>query len=157
MTPPSPAPTPATQADALARLVELEAHWLNVPPAVTAGSAAASLAGLVAKQKAFEAYRVGLAEYNRRHRPAYDGLRPANTAARLAAWCRGMADLYRRAGGADCPVHVVEQAHRGADRLGARLNQAAPGRPAVATTADAITALTAVADWCDGLAAGKAA
>ena len=142
----------ATQADALAHLVELEARWVNVPLAVATASAKASLAGLVAKQKAFDAYRDQLVAYNQRYRPAYDGLRPVNTAPRLAAWCRKMADLYRRAGGAECPVHLVEQAHRCADRLGARLNRDLFCRPAdVTSTADAIERLGAVAEWCDGL------
>jgi hypothetical protein len=152
MNPSTPTNTDATQADALARLVELEARWVNVPLAVATDSAAASLAGLVAKQKAFDAYRAQLVSYNQRYRPVYDGQRPVNTAVRLAAWCRTMADLYRRAGRAECPVNLLEQAHRGADRLGTRLNRDLIARPAAVTsTADAIAGLGAVANWCDGL------
>jgi hypothetical protein len=142
----------ATRADALAHLVELEARWMNVPSAVATASASVSLAGLVANQKAFDAYRSHLVAYNRRYRPVYDGVRPANTAARLAAWCRTTADLYRRAGRAECPVDLLEQAHRCTDRLGTRLNRNLVCRPAAVTsTADAIAGLAAVADWCDGL------
>jgi hypothetical protein len=142
----------AAQADALAHLVELEARWVNVPAAVTTASASASLAGLVAKQKAFDGYHAQLVAYNQRYRPAYHGLRPVNTAVRLAAWCRKMAELYTRAGQAECPVHLLEQAHRNADRLGARLNRDLVCRPAqVASTADAIAGLGAVAEWCDSL------
>ena len=152
MIPSTPIPSDTAQVDALAHLVELEARWVNVPLAVATTSTKASLAGLVAKQKAFDAYRGELVAYNKRYRPAYDGLRPVNTAARLAAWCRAMADLYRRAGRAECPVHLLEQAHRFADRLGARLNRDVVGRPAAVTsTADAIASLKAVAEWCDGL------
>ncbi len=142
----------AVQADALARLVELEARWVSVPSAVATASASASQAGLVAKQKAFDAYHTQLVTYNQRYRPAYHGDRPVNTAARLAAWCRTMADLYTRAVQAECPVSLLEQAHRCADRLGTRLNRDLVCRPAAVTsTADAIADLKAVAKWCDRL------
>jgi hypothetical protein len=152
MTTLTPACPDAAQADALANLVELEARWMNVPVAVPTDSATASLAGLVAKQKAFEAYRAQKVAYNQRFHPAYHGQRPVTTAVRLAAWCRTMADLFRRAGQAECPVNVLEQAHRCADRLGSRLNRdlvcrSAPGT----TTADAIAGLGTVAAWCDSL------
>jgi hypothetical protein len=152
MTHSTPTNLDVTQADALAHLVELEARWVNVQSAVATESASASLAGLVAKQKAFDGYHAQLVAYNQRYRPAYHGLRPVNTAVRLAAWCRTMADLYGRAGRAECPVHLLEQAHRCADRLGARLNRDLVCRPAAVTnTAEAIAGLGAVAEWCDGL------
>ena len=72
--------------DVSARLVELEARWGNVPLAVASDSASASLAGLVAKQKAFDAYRAQPVSYNQRFRPVYDGQRPVNSPVRLAAW-----------------------------------------------------------------------
>jgi hypothetical protein len=142
----------AAQADALAHLVELEARWVNVPLPVVTDSARASLAGLVAKQKAFDAYHAQMVAYNQRYRPAYHGLRPVCTAVRLAAWCRTMADLYTRAGQIECPVQLLEQAHRNADRLGGRLNRDLVCRPAhVMRTADAIAGLRAIAKWCEGL------
>jgi hypothetical protein len=142
----------ASQTDALARLIELEARWSNVPVAVPTASPSASLAGLVAKQKAFDAYHVQLVRYNREYHPAYHGQRPVTTAVRLAAWCRSMADLYGRASRVDCPVNLLEQAHRAADRLGARLNQEPIGRHEANTTPEAIAGLHSVAEWCDGLA-----
>jgi hypothetical protein len=148
----TPANLGPTQADALAILLELEAHWMNVPTAVTTESARAMLAGLVAKQKAFDAYRAQLVAYNQRFRPTYDGLRPVGTPARLAAWCRTMADVYQRAGHAECPVDLLEQVHRCADRLSARLKRDRFCRPApLKTTADAIAAFSTVAEWCDTL------
>jgi hypothetical protein len=141
-----------TQADALAHLIELEAHWVTVPVAVPNASGVGSLAGLVAKQKAFEAYHVQQVAYNQQYRPAYHGQRPVTTAIRLAAWCRTMADLYRRAERAECPVNVLEVAHRCADRLGRRLSCELFIRPAnLTTTAEAIAGLEAIAGWCDGL------
>ena len=140
------------QADALAHLVELEARWVSVPVAVATESASVSVAGLVAKQKAFDAYHAGRVAYNQRFRPAYHGQRPVTTAVRLAAWCRTMADLYRRAGRSECPVHILDQAYRCADRLRIRLSRDPVRRPeVVTTTAGAIAGLEAVAAWCDGL------
>jgi hypothetical protein len=68
-----------------------------------------------------------------------------------------MADLYWRAGRVDCPVNVLERAHRAADRLGGRLNQEPLGRRAATTRPEAIAGLRSIADWCDGLAAGATA
>jgi hypothetical protein len=142
----------AAQADALAHLVELEACWANVPLPVVKDSATASLASLVAKQKAFDAYHAHMVAYNQRYRPAYHDLRPICTAVRLAPWCRWMADLYARAGQTECPVQLLEQAHRNVDRLGSRLNRDLVCRPThVMRTADAIAGLRAIAKWCDGL------
>jgi hypothetical protein len=147
-----PSPPDATQADALAHLVELEARWTNIPLAAMTDSPGASLAGLVAKQKAFDAYHAKLVAYNRLHRPTYDGQRPVTTPVRLAVWCRKMSELYRHASGAECPVNLLEQAHRCADRLGIRLNRDLVGRPTnVTRTAEAIAGLEALAAWCDGL------
>jgi hypothetical protein len=152
MTTLTPTCSDAAQADALAQLVELEARWVNLPVAATTESASASLAGLVAKQKAFDAYHARQVAYNQRYRPAYNGQRPVTTAVRLAVWCRMMADLFRQAGRDECPVNVLELAHRCADRLARRLNQDIACRPATITsTADAIAELDAIAKRCEEL------
>jgi hypothetical protein len=152
-----PTGSDATQADALAILVELEARWETIPVAAATAAPRESMAALVAKQKAFDAYHVQMVAYNRQYHPAYHGQRPATTAVRLAAWCRSMADLYGRAGQVNCPVNVLEQAHRAADRLGVRLNRESLGRQAANTTPEAIAVLRSVAEWCDGLAGAAAA
>jgi hypothetical protein len=64
MIPSTSADSDAAQAPALAQLVELEAGWLNVPLPVVTDSASARRAGLVAKQKAFDAYHARLLAYN---------------------------------------------------------------------------------------------
>ena len=151
MTPLTPTYLDASQA-APAQLVDLEARWANLPVAVATESVSASLAGLFAKQKTFDAYQTALVAYNQRYRPAYHGRRSVSTTSRLALWCRSMADLYRRAARAECPTNVLEQAHRCADRLGKRLNRGIVCRPAtVRVTADVIAGLTAIAEWCDRL------
>jgi len=151
---PTPAPPDAAQAEALALLVELEAHWQNVPVAAAQRSAREGLFGLRAKQRAFDAYHARLVAYNQRYRPAHEAERPLSSPARLAAWCRAMSGLYRRAARAECPVHLLEKAYRCADRLGARLAADFIRRPPpVTTTADAVTGLGAIADWCDALPA----
>jgi hypothetical protein len=154
MAQPTPVPPDAAQAEALALLVELEACWQNVPAAPAGGSAREGLLGLRAKQRAFDAYHAQLVAYNKRYRPVHEAERPLSSPARLAAWCRAMSGLYRRAGHAACPVHLVEKAYRCADRLGARLAADFVRRPPpVTTTADAIEGLGAIADWCDALPA----
>jgi hypothetical protein len=147
---------PAVQADALAAVVELEALWENIPAAAAGASPGEALRGLTAKQRAFDAYRAGLIEYNRRYGAAYHGERPATTSKRLGAWCRRLAALYLRANQTGCPVQVLEKAHRAADRLATRLGTAPCSRPAApASAADAVADLQEVAGWCDGLAAGR--
>lgn len=147
---------PTVQATALAAVVELEAAWENIPVPPVGAPPGESLRGLTAKQRAFDAYHVGLVEYNRRYGTTYRGERPATTPGRLAGWCRKLANLYRRASGDACPAEVLDKVHRCADRLAARLAATMCPRPAAhANAADAVADLRSIADWCDGLAAPR--
>jgi hypothetical protein len=146
------------QANALAALVELESRWENIPVAAGGASPGESLRDLTAKQRAFDAYRDGLVAYNRQFRPAHHGERPATTPKRLGAWCRKMAGLYGRADAAVCPVQLLAKARRCAGRLAARLGETPfPDTTVPANVADAVADLGSVADWCDRLAAARAA
>jgi hypothetical protein len=142
------------EANALAAIIELEAAWENVPATVAGASPGDSLRSLTAKQRAFDAYRAGLVAYNRHYRADYRGERPATTPKRLGAWCRRLAELYRRADRTACPVQVLEKAHRCADRFADRLAVVACPR---AATGDSAADLGSIADWCDRLAAGPIA
>jgi hypothetical protein len=130
----------------LADLLEAEAHWRNLPPAVSPDSAPA----LLAKQKAYAAFKSLQVAYNRRYDPAHRCLRAESTATRLAAWCRRMVDLYRRADNATCPTELVKWIGRWADRVADRCGRELVDLPFVRCTADAVTWFEGVAGWCDG-------
>ena len=87
---------------------------VGAPSGFTGGTSSAPAAslGLRAKQRAFDAYHALLVAYNRQYRPPHEAERPLSTPARLAAWCRTVRDLFRRAAPADCPVHALEKAFR---------------------------------------------
>jgi hypothetical protein len=108
----------AGQARDLVRLAELEAGWENLPPPPTA---AATLADLRARQRAYEAFSTALAGYNRRYRPAYRPEVFRSNLKRLAPWCRGVRDLLAGVA-ADpqvaCPAQLVAKAYRLAVRVG---------------------------------------
>ena len=125
-------PDPA-QAAELALLVELEARWENLrkPPSGTAEvpSTAQELHG---RQKTYEAFRAGLAAYNRRYRPPHIPELLLNTPARLGLWCRAMRDLYLRVEhdpGVGHPTHLLEKAYRWADRVAGKMGKGRIPRP----------------------------
>ena len=152
--------TDQAQAEALARLVEVEALWENMPPAGTRNKEApGSVRNLRDKQKAFDSYRAHLVAYNRRYDPAYEAEWAANTPARLAAWCRRMRDLFQRIPDTEpCPVHLMDKVYRRADRIGVRLAKEPVGRTTpLEHVRDAIHDLGAVAEWCDALSVANAA
>src|SRR5690242_18890891 len=87
------------QAQELAVLVELEARWENLrhaPPREAEGRS--KVRNLVAIQKAYAAFRLKLAAYNKRYKPAHVPELLLNTPQRLGAWCRAMRALYLRVG-----------------------------------------------------------
>jgi hypothetical protein len=134
------------QAAELARVIDLQSRWENMR-----GETGDSVAQLHAIQKAFEAYRVGLAEYAARYRSEQvPDLSPSGPD-RLGAWCRAVRAVCRRAEGCDCPSHLVAKAHRMADRIAARVGADPVAREPPADTAGAIRQLDAVIAWCDGL------
>jgi hypothetical protein len=145
------------QAAELARLVDLEACWENLRKGPSPrGPAAGLIQDLKARQKAYEAFHDKLVAYNKRYRPAHVPELLLNTPVRLAAWCRTMRDLYCQVEHVlpgHSPVHLLEKAHRWADRVADRLNRSrtGPSTPP-GTVGAAIRELDGLIRWCDGLA-----
>jgi hypothetical protein len=143
--------TPARAAE-LARVLDLQSRWENLRAEGTP-----STAQLHALQTAFEAYRVRMAAYTARDRsepvPELSPTKPD----RLGAWCRTVRAVLSRAERGECPTHVLEKAHRVADRIAARVKAEPAGRGSPTDLAGAIRQLDAVIAWCDGLGDGLAA
>lgn len=142
----------APQASDLMRVIDLQARWENLRIDPTERVADFSVSDLHGRQKAYEAFRVKLEAYTARYRATLLPEMTLNAPERVAAWCRVVAAIVRRAEG-DCPVHAVAKAHRLADRIAARLKKEPVGRAPLEKIEDAVPALEAVAAWCDGLAA----
>src|SRR5947209_19760416 len=118
---PSDSPSLPSQAAVLAALVELEALWENLrhSPSRTP-DVRSTVHDLHSVQKAYEAFRLRLAGYNKRYAPAHVPELLLNTPTRLGIWCRVMRDLYLRVEqdpSGHCPAHLLEKAYRWADRL----------------------------------------
>jgi hypothetical protein len=137
--------TPARAAE-LVRVLDLQSRWENLRAGGTA-----STAQLQALQGAFETYRVLMAAYTARDRgepvPELSPTKPG----RLGAWCRTVRAVLSRADGGECPTHVLEKAHRVADRIAARVQAEPAGRESPTDLAGAIRQLDAVIAWCDEL------
>jgi hypothetical protein len=140
------------QATELALLVDLEARWENLrehsPPRA---KVEISLKDLSAKQKAYDAFRVRLAAYNKRYKPAHVPELLLNTPRRLGVWCRAMRNLYLQVGHdalVPCPVSLLDKAYRWADQIGVRTAKSLVSRT---TMGDAIRDLEALVRWCEGL------
>lgn len=142
------------QAAELAAVIDAQARWENMrcdPPHAGDNSSAA----LQGRQKAYDAFRTRLAAYTAKYRAAQVPEPTLNTPERVAVWCRAVRAVLLRAepaAGAH-PAHVVAKAYRLAERIAARMGNAAPGRAAPADEmAGAVRALDAVIAWCDVLA-----
>src|SRR4051794_34888111 len=87
-----PSPTHATD---LTELVELEARseHLRAAPARTA-AVRSTTQDLHLMQKAYAAFRVKLAAYNKHYPPGHTSELLLNTPLQLGLWCRRMRDLY---------------------------------------------------------------
>ena len=152
----------AAQARELSLLVELEAGWenLRVYPAI-AQEQSANVKELHQKQKAYEAFHAKLVAYNKAFRPAHVPELLLNTADRLGAWCRRMADLHRAVEHdfpAYYPAHLVEKAYRWADRVSDKkkiehITRTTPTRDITS----AVRELESLALWCESLAPAKLA
>ncbi len=145
------------QAAELAVLVELEACWENLRTSPPRPDVEPTVGDLQARQKAYEAFRAKLARYNKRYAPAHVPELLLNTPARLGLWCRAMRRLLLQVERDPqyCPVHLLEKAHRLADRVAHNthrtpVNWATPP----ATTQAAVLALEAVECWCEDLVRG---
>ena len=150
------------QATELSLLVDLEARWENLRKTPSPDpEVVAATQDLKAKQKAYEAFRAKLVAYNKQYSPAHVPELLLNTPARLGIWCRKMRDLYLQVEHAPqipCPVHLLEKAHRWAERMSVRMNKDRLGRSAPPDTIGAvIEGLGGLVQWCDGLAAAATA
>jgi hypothetical protein len=147
------------QAAELAVLVELEACWENLRTSPPRPDVEPTVGDLHAKQKAYEAFRAKLARYNKRYAPAHVPELLLNTPARLGLWCRDMRHLLlqvERDPEGYCPVHLLEKAHRLADRVAHNTHRTPVSRAtAPATTRAAILDLAALERWCADLPAAS--
>ena len=125
-------------------MLDLQSRWENLRAEGTQ-----STAQLQALQAAFEAYRARMAAYTARDRgepvPELSPTKPG----RLGAWCRTVRAVLGRADGGECPTHVLEKAHRMADRIAARVKAEPAGRESPTDLAGAIRQLDRVIAWCD--------
>jgi hypothetical protein len=145
------------QAAELAVLVDLEARWENLrTSSVRPLDALPNTQHLKEKQKAYEAFSIRLAEYNKRYRPAHIPELLLNNPARLGRWCQAMRNLYIRVEHDPrgfSPVHLLEKAYWWADRVAdkngmGRVSRSMPQ----CTIGAAIRELEALGQWCDDLA-----
>ena len=134
--------SPAQAAD-LVHVLDLQASWENQREYPARNTA--SVAQLHARQKAHDALQTALRAYAGKYRNAAVPETTQNLPDRLAAWCRVMRTVCRRAEGA-CPANVIEKVYRLADRIAARTGKDPVGR-------DQAGGLDAVIEWCDSLAA----
>jgi hypothetical protein len=152
---PAEGPSPRQAAD-LAVLVELEARWENLRTTSSPSDVEPTIGDLQAKQQAYEVFRAKLWRYNKRYAPAHVPELLLNTPARLMLWCRAMRDLLLRVEHDTpgyCPVHLLEKAHRLAERVahntgGTWVSRVTPP----ATIRAAILDLEALERWCSDLA-----
>jgi len=146
----------AAQARALSMLVELEAAWenLRVDPSIVRESPA-TVKELHQKQKAYEIFRGKLVAYNKDFQPAHVPELLLNSADRLGAWCRRMADLHQAVqhdAQGSYPAHLIEKAYRWADGLADKRKLERIGRPALSRDPKAaILELENLAQWCESL------
>jgi hypothetical protein len=144
------------QATELSRLVDLEACWENLRANGSPHTnAATAMKDLTVKQKAYDAFRISLAAYNKRFTPAHVPELLLNKPSRLGNWCRRMRDLFRQVEDnpqGQCPTHLLAKAQRLANQLAARLNTTyAPGAESPVTTGGVIRELETMMRWCDEL------
>ena len=148
---------PPAQAAELSLLVELEARWENLRKTPSPDpEVVAATQDLQAKQKAYGAFHNRLVAYNKKYTPAHVPELLLNTPSRLGLWCRNMRDLCLQVEHdpqIPCPVHLLEKAHRWAERMSVRMNKDRVSRSTPpGTIRAAIRDLEALAQWCDDLA-----
>lgn len=139
----------------MAELVELEARWENLRVAPRTAAVRATSKDLDRMQRAYESFHAKLVAFNQRYPPGHVPERLLNNPLRLGLWCRQMKDLYLRVEHdprVAYPVHLLEKAYRCADRIAARMNQAALPRSAPqGDRPAAVRALETLERWCDDL------
>jgi hypothetical protein len=137
------------QAVTVVRLLDLQARWENHRD--DPGKSALSAADLRARQKAFEVYWSARREYAaRRGAPLPEPTQ--NAPAQLAAWCRTLRAVFRRAGAGDT-AQVMVKVSRLVGRVAARTGRESVDLAPVGSLETAVGELDAVIAWCDALAA----
>jgi hypothetical protein len=146
----------SAQAKELAVVVELEARWENLRTSVQSTDEPPTIQNLHGKQKAYEAFRLKLAAYNKRFAPAHIPELLLNTAVRLGVWCRAMRRLYLQIEHdpqTHCPVQLLVKAYRWADLVARKENKTRLSLPAPPTSIGAaIRDLDALCQWCEEMA-----
>jgi hypothetical protein len=141
------------QAAELTRIIDLEARWENMR--VDRPGPGHDTLDLQNRQRTYEAFRARRAAYVAQYRTDRIPELTPNGPDRLAAWCRAVRSVLRRAEpGTECPAHAIEKAYRLTDRLAARLNEAPVVRGTPDGIAAAIRELDGIIRWCDGLLGG---
>jgi hypothetical protein len=130
------------QATAVVRVLDLHAGWDAMLAEPEGGHPA-----LVARQRAHDAYQAALAAYEKTYPHAPLPEPTHSMPDRLAAWCRVLRAVFRRAEG-DAPVEVVGKVYRLADRVAARVGVEPIARVPVQSLADAARAMDEVIAWC---------
>jgi hypothetical protein len=141
----------------LTRLVDLEARWENLrSTSLRPPDALPTTESLNVMQKAYEAFRVSLAEYNKRYMPAHVPELLLNNPVRLGRWCRAMRNLYmgvEHDPRVHCPHHLLGKAYRWADRVADKKSMEHVSRStSPASVQAAIRDLEALGQWCDLMA-----
>src|SRR5437773_8000813 len=108
---------PQAQAAGLARVIDLQAQWENLRDKPGRPASDYTTPDLHGRQKAYEAFRVVRAEYAAQYRAAEVPEMTLNTPERVAAWCRAVRAVFRRAEVGRGPVAAGEKAYRIADRI----------------------------------------
>jgi hypothetical protein len=139
----------------MAMLVDLEARWENLR--LGPANQESTHHDLTRKQRAFDAFRLKLVDYNKKYPPGYVSAFHRNTPARLAAWLGKMRDLYRQAepfAEVSSPVNLLEKAYRSADSIADKTGKVRfPRAAAVDTVKAAREELEALTRWCESVAA----
>lgn len=136
------------QATELVRVLDLQARWENHrhESAADAGTSA----DLRARQRAHDQFQAAWQNYAAKHRASDYPQATQSVPDRLAAWCRVLRVVFRRAEGSS-PSRVLATVYRLADRIAKRSAVGPVARGTVTDLAAAACELDAVIAWCDAL------
>jgi hypothetical protein len=105
---------------------------------------------LHARQKANDAYQAALRDYSAKYRNASIPEPTHGIPDRLAAWCRTLRVVFRKAESGS-PVEVMGKVYRLADRIAARMSKEPVARTPASDLAGAVRELEVVIAWCESL------
>jgi hypothetical protein len=135
------------QATSLVHILELQAKWDGL---LADKSPKTTMSELQARQKANDAHQAALRDYMAKYPNAGIPEPTHGLPERMAAWCRALRAVFRKAKGG-YPVEVLGKVYRRADRIAARLAKEPVGRIPASDLADAVRELEVVIAWCDAL------